>query len=251
MGKKIFISYSNDDKNKMRSLEKAIDKTQYLSAIIIADKRSSMKLLTEKVSEGINECDYFIPILTRSSITSQWVNQEIGFAKAFQREMIPIIEQQILNDLKGFIHKQSDLPYQFSGNELKPRSEAASFSRTARIIANDLLIGNNQKPISDLTLENLFPGKWKCSFIWDGRQRSELFEIKDSNYIKQGIPCFKIDSLSVDLISKNLNFRKIGLNGNSRIILNKLQIIELGKQYEGFESDQNIEKISIKYERVE
>jgi len=251
MGKKIFISYSNDDKNKMRSLEKAIDKTKYLSAIIIADKRSSMKLLTEKVSEGISECDYFIPILTRSSITNQWVNQEIGFAKALQREIIPLIEQQILNDLKGFIHKQSDLPYQFSSNELKPRSEAASFSRTARIIANDLLIVNNQKPVSDLTLENLFPGKWKCSFIWNEKQKFEFFEINDNNYVKRGIPFFKIDTLLVDLKSKILNFRKIGLNGNERIIVNRLQIIELGKKYEGFESDQNIEKISVQYDRVE
>ena len=43
------------------------------------------KPLTDKVKEGILETPYFIPILTRSSITSQWVNQEIDFAIATDR----------------------------------------------------------------------------------------------------------------------------------------------------------------------
>lgn len=249
--KKIFISYSDHDSKKMRSLERAIKKTNFFTPIIVADKRSSMKLLTEKVSEGIKECDYFVPILTASSMTTQWINQEIGFAEACQKRIVPIVETKILGKLKGFVHKQSDLPYQFSTNKSNPRSESAIFSKACSKLINDLLIQNKKEPLENLTLENLFPGKWKCLFVWNGKQKFEFFEIKDNNYIKQGIPYFRIDSLSVDLKSKKLGFKKIGLNGNMRTISNNLQIIELGKRYEGLESDQNIEKISVQYERVE
>jgi len=130
MKKKIFISYSDADRNKMRSVERLINGTDIFTPIVIADNRQVLLQLTEKVKTGIFECDYFVPILTSNSITTQWVNQEIGFATAINRKTIPIVERQLIDTLKGFIHKQLDLSYLFEGNQANSRSEASKFTRS-------------------------------------------------------------------------------------------------------------------------
>jgi hypothetical protein len=116
MEKRIFISYSDKDKSKMRSLEKKLLKTSTLKPIIIADKRESMLFLTDKVIRGIHEADFVIPILTEKSMLTQWINQEIGYAKAQGKQIKPIVEQQIMHDLRGFINSQIDIPYNFASN---------------------------------------------------------------------------------------------------------------------------------------
>ena len=83
MEEKFFISYCNEDRHKLNALSRALRKSPYkFKPIIIAKRKNPGKPLTEKVKEGILETPYFIPILTRASITNQWVNQEIGFAVA-------------------------------------------------------------------------------------------------------------------------------------------------------------------------
>lgn len=116
---KIFISYSNVDRAKMISLRKRIEMHNSLKAIVVADERKASKLLTEKVKDGIKACDYFVCILTEESILNQWVNQEIGFATALDKSIRPIVASGILDELKGFIHKQMDLPYSVSSNYIR------------------------------------------------------------------------------------------------------------------------------------
>ena len=145
MKRKIFISYSDFDKNKMRQFERIIKAEKDFEPIIIADRKIALALLSDKVKQGINECTYFIPIITRQSIKTQWINQEIGFAVATKNcKIIPIIESQIIDDLRGFIHKQVDLPYCFEGNPDNRRSESFKFSITAKGLIKDL-INENQK----------------------------------------------------------------------------------------------------------
>src|SRR5687768_16994937 len=116
MRKKIFISYSDKDKSKMRSLERRLKRNAHLIPIIIADKRESMITLSDKIVNGILESDIIVPILTENSITAQWINQEIGFARAKEKIIKPIVEQQIMGLLRGFVNSQIDLPYNFMSN---------------------------------------------------------------------------------------------------------------------------------------
>lgn len=130
MNKKIFISYSQNDKNKVDSLSKALENSEKkFIPIIIANKRNPGKPLAEKVKEGILETTFFIPILTRSSISNQWVNQEIGFAVANDRNILPIVEKSILNELKGFIHNQIDIPFIFEGHKSNKWKEAQNYRK--------------------------------------------------------------------------------------------------------------------------
>ncbi len=95
--------------------------------------------LAEKVKEGIDEATFFVPILTGDSISNQWVNQEIGFAEAKGVSILPVVEQEIIPRLKGFIHNQVDLSLFYKGSNNQPRKEAASFRRCYRKLIDLLL----------------------------------------------------------------------------------------------------------------
>ncbi len=253
MPKSIFISYSDADRNKMRSFERQINKTTDLKAIIIADNRQATKLLSEKVKSGIIECDYFAPILTRSSIATQWINQEIGFATGINKPMYPIVEESIMSNLRGFIHKQVDLPYSFKGNQKNGKGEAAQYLKTARRLVNDLLWDNNKAP-KDLNLEDLFPGKWESTFNINGNIfKEEKIEIKDkTKFYVGGKIKFNLSQISIDVTNKILKFTKTGTEERDLVIQSRLEIFELGKTYVGLEDNNKIGKnISITYRRIE
>jgi hypothetical protein len=236
--KTLFISYSDQDNNKMRSLERVIQGSKSFAPIIIADNRQALVQLTEKVSNGILTCDYFVPIITRKSVTTQWINQEIGYAIATKRKIIPIVEIQLIDKLKGFIHKQLDLSYSFEGSENNPHSESVRFSRVIRTMINDLLIENDFTP-NKLTLENIFSGKWTSTYFLEGSMGTDKeIEIRDGNkYFVQGKHWFNIEGFKIDLKVKKLRFKKVGIGQDGRTVTNDLKIVELSKRYEGTEDN--------------
>jgi len=128
MKAKVFISYSSEDINKLNALKNALKKRDNIEPVIIADRRSPGNPLASKVKEGMDEANCLMPILTRKSISNQWVNQEIGYAECKKSiTIIPIVEEGITHRLKGFIHKQLDLPFVFKGNAKNARKEGQSF----------------------------------------------------------------------------------------------------------------------------
>lgn len=124
----------------MKALKRAILKNEMLAPIVVADKRSPKKSLADKVREAILESDYLVPILTESSINNQWVNQEIGFAEALgtKIKIFPIVEKAIFNDLKGFIHSNLELPYQYEPSKNKSK-EASSFRKGYQLLLEDIV----------------------------------------------------------------------------------------------------------------
>lgn len=136
---KIFISYYSGDNKKMTALQNLINKTEQLEAVVIANSRKALVPLSKKVEDGILESQIIIPILTRESIKTQWINQEIGYATALKSiKILPIVEANIINDLKGFIHKQVDLSYNFQGHEENKRKESFSFKGCIIELINDI-----------------------------------------------------------------------------------------------------------------
>lgn len=134
----IFISYCSEDKNKMKSLDKATEKTEGLKSIVVSNKRSPKKSLTEKVKEGIKESNYVVPILTKMSISNQWVNQEIGYAEALKKDVYPIVEEDVFKKLKGFIHMNLELPYRFESSEI-PNKESYNFRKCYKLLLKDIV----------------------------------------------------------------------------------------------------------------
>lgn len=123
--KKVFISFCEHDRKMMSNLKNALKKSELLQPIVIEDKKEGAKDLPDLIIKGINESDYYISILSKVSMTTQWVNQELGYAVSCngRLEIIPIVESIIIHDLKGFINHNKQLSYQFKivGNDKKDR----------------------------------------------------------------------------------------------------------------------------------
>ena len=133
----IFISYSNLDKKKLDLLEREIILDGRYKPIVIANNREALKPLAKKVSDGLIQAEFVVPIITKNSISNQWVNQEIGFATALNKTIIPIIDKDLIDSLKGFIHKQVDLPYSFFSSE-KAVVESRNFLKAIKSLIDDL-----------------------------------------------------------------------------------------------------------------
>lgn len=135
--KKVFISFCEADRNRMKNLKKAILKFELIEPVIVEDKREGAKDLSELVIKSIEESDYFITIISENSINSQWVNQELGFAKAREKkiEIIPLIQDTAFNNLKGFIHKNMQLAYKFSIHN-NAKKDRKSFRNAYKEVVN-------------------------------------------------------------------------------------------------------------------
>ena len=148
---KAFVSYSHRDDRKRELLQEVLEE-KGIEPIIVANRNVPSILLSEKVINAINEADYLIPIITKKSIKNQWVNQEIGYAqnllKKEEIKIIPIIDQAIMNSLKGFIHKEMDLPYQFKTYKALGY-ENRQFKDKCRKLVNDLK-NNKSKKVSSI-----------------------------------------------------------------------------------------------------
>jgi hypothetical protein len=139
--KVLFISYSNENLNKVKLITKELAKHKYIVPLIVANNREPNKALVKKVTTGIKSAYRVIAILTQNSIRTQWINQEIGYAFGKGIPVIPIIEQNLLDNdaLKGFIHKQIDCPYTYYVREgLMMRDENKLFMKCFRLLIKDL-----------------------------------------------------------------------------------------------------------------
>jgi len=81
---KVFISYTSED------LQLAQTISAYIARIgiqpYIAERKPTPDVyLADKIARNIIDSNCFVAILTRNSLGSQWVNQEIGFTYALQK----------------------------------------------------------------------------------------------------------------------------------------------------------------------
>jgi hypothetical protein len=136
MQEEIFISYSNSDKDKVDLIAEELKGNKIFKSKVIASDREALKPLAQKVSKGITDCKVFLPILTKNSMNTQWINQEIGYAMALGKTILPIIEKGIMGKLKGFIHKESDLPYAYDSNVDKTK-ENIDFLKHIKLLISD------------------------------------------------------------------------------------------------------------------
>jgi predicted transcriptional regulator len=140
-GKKIlFISYANENYDKVKLIKKSLEKHPLFEPYVVADRRKPNNALVKLVREGIEASYCIIPILSPQSYKEQWINQEIGYAEGIGKPNIPIVGNSILNDLKGFVHKQNQCPYIYrSENGLSMRDENKSFMACFRLLISDLV----------------------------------------------------------------------------------------------------------------
>jgi len=107
---RIFISHHSKDLTKAEELRDYIEQQDYLSPILVVSEKKPNELFEKQVEEGIRDASYFVPILTKNTLKSIWVNQEIGFARGVGRQTYALIDDKIVSKraFKGFIHKQHE-----------------------------------------------------------------------------------------------------------------------------------------------
>lgn len=138
MKQDIFISYSNCDSDKVELIVNELKGNTKFQPLVIALNREPLKLLAKKVADGIIKAKFIVPILTKNSFMTQWINQEIGFATALNnKRIIPIVEKDLIGSLKGFINKEIDLPYNYQPTTNKAE-ENEDFINCFRLLLSDL-----------------------------------------------------------------------------------------------------------------
>jgi hypothetical protein len=141
MKEKLFISYANENADKVKLITNELREHPIFEPIVVANKREPNKALVKKVSEGIDSSYRFIPILSVQSFKTQWINQEIGYAVCRNIPIVPIVQREVLSDLKGFIHKQNDCPYTYAMKiGLFRKDENISFLNCFKDLIQDLEI---------------------------------------------------------------------------------------------------------------
>lgn len=239
--KKIFVSYSDLDRKKMRVLEKIIRKSPFLP-IIIADNREAMISLSDKIIEGIESADYIIPILTSASISTQWINQEIGYSKARGKQIMPIVEREVMTKLRGFIHSQLDLSYNFALDSDKAK-ERLSFRKCCDKLVDDLVVKVIESPdqASELSLAEVLPGRWRNDFqMANGRKGFEVAEFRRGNrYYVDGIHTFDLEDVYINKNLKTIRFVKKGIGSDARTAANDLKL-DSNNSYSGPEGPNKV-----------
>lgn len=76
---RVFVAYSSEDKDFVADVVASLNNAGLEPYIAEWDNNADTHL-TSKVEKGISESLHFVPILSKSSVYEQWINQEIGFA---------------------------------------------------------------------------------------------------------------------------------------------------------------------------
>jgi hypothetical protein len=112
---KVFISHATiPDSSLANWMADALDRI-HIRAYVYERYQMGGQNRFEVIKSMISTCPYFLVLLTKEGISSQWVNQEIGYAIAKGKNPIPIIEWDPQTGYfiksKGFIELNDPIRY--------------------------------------------------------------------------------------------------------------------------------------------
>jgi len=108
MAYKVFISYSTNDFPIVEHVRRVL--TNPAVEVFIAEYSVSPgSKLADTIVTAIKNCDLFVLLWSRNSISSEYVPQEIGVARGHNKYMLPIVLEDGLQ-LPGFIKELKYLP---------------------------------------------------------------------------------------------------------------------------------------------
>lgn len=88
-------------------------------------------LLADKVKHNIKRCDAFVVLLTDSTTSSSYVHQEIGYALAEDKLVIPLVQPGIGEDQLAMLQGVEYIEFDFGD----PHAGRESFSAELRRVA--------------------------------------------------------------------------------------------------------------------
>jgi len=98
MAYKVFISHSTKDQGLVMALANTLSK--FAVDVYVAEwYLTPGEHIEKKVFTQIDNADCIVLLLTGNGIRSNWVHQEIGYAKKAGKPLIPLVEKGVKDDL--------------------------------------------------------------------------------------------------------------------------------------------------------
>jgi hypothetical protein len=184
--KGVFISFCWDDRTLTKRIHDAVKKTRHLYPIVITnpERANAQQWNPDKVAHGIVECSYFIPIISEKAVSSQWVNQEIGYAAALERPIFPVVQQKLVDErkLKGWVNSERDQPYRFDIHE-EPKKARRHFRNAYKPLLEHLDKKASELVYSELSdRDRLELEKGKLAFYHEGKEKGAFLILGDFAY---------------------------------------------------------------------
>ncbi len=85
----VFLSHSELDADLIKLVMVSIERLD-LDVVVEEERDNYGDEVVESVQDALKDCDCFVVILTERSIKSPWVNQEIGYACALGKVILPV-----------------------------------------------------------------------------------------------------------------------------------------------------------------
>ena len=109
MAFRVFISHSTADMDIVYELHTWLWR-EGLEAYVAEFYPTPGIPLPSKVAEAIDNCDCFIALLTANGNRSEFVNQEIGYARRAGKLIVPMVEEGVVKP-KGFLQDVEYIPF--------------------------------------------------------------------------------------------------------------------------------------------
>ena len=106
----IFMSHSSKDNSAVSFIASHLK--FHGTALIVAEQERPTTYpqhISEKIKKLIMQSDCVVALLTKNGVSSNWVNQEIGYALG-KKPLIPIVESDIPPQSLGFLEGVEHIP---------------------------------------------------------------------------------------------------------------------------------------------
>ena len=133
------------------------------------------------IKKEISECDVFLLMLNKESKKSLPCNQEIGFAKALKKRIIPVLKGEFRDDLFEFFITKDTFTITYNTLDDLCQELLNNLTRIQENTPAKLSLDN--QPISDLVIMNLL-GAWKENCEGDELIIKDLINIRYEDWIR-------------------------------------------------------------------
>lgn len=132
MGTSIFFSHSMRDRTWCEWLAADAEKLGITAYLAEHDPQPG-KLLAEKIRRNISSCNALVVLITDSSVSSSYVQQEIGWALAKRKLVIPLVQPAIPQTELAMLQGVEYIEFDFHNPRPGKESLAGELRRLAEL----------------------------------------------------------------------------------------------------------------------
>ena len=141
--KKIFISYSHQDRDAVAWIDSVLEKRE--GFMVWYDKGLVPgEVYRKKIAKVIREAGYFIILLSNSSVNSDWVLDEVEYAKKLHKKILPIWIEDVAipDDLDMILQRYHSLFWYLRSSDSQfEKSLMSMFDKRDEAKAGQALVG--------------------------------------------------------------------------------------------------------------